>query len=109
MALATWLSLRLGAASITFPRADAIVGRSQETFVDSTGRRRALGCYVFGIHGPFWDQIRNLQFVQNKAGFLRVRIVTSSIANRNQIQLTLERRLPMVKLEFEYVPSSREM
>ena len=72
--------------------------------MDSMGRKRALGCYVFGIHGPFWDQIRDLQFVQDRAGLLRVRLVTSSVADRQQIQLTLEQRLPMVKLEFEYVP-----
>ena len=50
-----------------FPRVGAIAGRSQETFIDSSGRQRALGNYVFGIHGPFWDQIRDLQVVQDRA------------------------------------------
>ena len=94
----------VGSCTNNFLRVGAIAGRSQETFVDSMGRKRALGCYVFGIHGPFWDQIRDLQFVQDRAGLLRVRLVTSSVADRQQIQLTLEQRLPMVKLEFEYVP-----
>src|SRR5262249_10297418 len=40
-----------------FPRVGAIVGRSQETFIDSADRRRSLGPYVFGIHGSFWDQV----------------------------------------------------
>jgi phenylacetate-CoA ligase len=88
-----------------FPRVGTIVGRSQETFLDSAGRSRALGCYVFGIHGPFWDHIRDLQFVQDRDGFLRVRLVTTPGADRGQIQQTLEQRLPMVKLEFEYVAS----
>ena len=87
-----------------FPRASAIIGRSQETFVDNAGRARALGAYVFGIHGRFWDQIRDLQFVQEKAGSLRVRLVTSLGADKDLIERTLERRMPMARLEFEYVP-----
>ena len=88
-----------------FPRASAIVGRSQETFVDTSGRRRSLFGYAFGDldHGAFWDQIRDIQFVQDKAGFLRVRIVTNPTAERDQIQQTFEQRIPMAKLEFEYV------
>jgi phenylacetate-CoA ligase len=87
-----------------FPRAGDIVGRSQESFVDSAGRRRALGPYVFGIHGPFWDQIRDLQVVQDRLGLLRVRLVAKPGADKTLIQQTLERRIPMAKLEFEYVP-----
>ena len=102
----TWPSIRLGAAlSDNFPRASAIVGRSQETFVDSSGRRRSLYGYAFGDldHDAFYDQIRDIQFVQDKAGFLRVRIVTNPGAERDQIQRTFERRIPMATLEFEYV------
>jgi phenylacetate-CoA ligase len=90
-----------------FPRASAIVGRSQETFVDSSGRRRSLFGYAFGDldHGTFYDQIRDIQFVQHEAGFLRVRIVTNPGAERDQIQRIFERRIPMAKLEFEYVPA----
>ena len=86
-----------------FPRVGAIVGRSQETFVDGSGQKRALGCYIFGIHGPFWDQVRDLQFVQNTAGILRVRLVAKNGADKGQIQRVLERRIPAVQLEFEYV------
>jgi phenylacetate-CoA ligase len=88
-----------------FPRASAIVGRSQETFVDSSGRRRSLYGYAFGDldHGAFYDQIRDIQFVQDKAGSLRERIVTNGGAERDQIQRTFERRIPMASLEFEYV------
>ncbi len=88
-----------------FPRASAIVGRSQETFVDSSGRRRSLFGYAFGDldHGAFYDQIRDIQFVQDKAGFLRVRMITNPGADRDQIQQTFERRIPMARLEFEYV------
>ena len=93
----------VGSCTNKFPRVGAIIGRSQETFVDDSGRKRALGCYVFGIHGSFWDQIRDLQFIQDEAGLLRVRLVTNSGADRQQIQQTLERRMPMVRLEFEYV------
>lgn len=88
-----------------FPRASAIVGRAQETFVDSSGRRRSLFGYAFGDldHGTFYDQIRDIQFVQDKAGFLRVRMVTNPGADRDSIQQTFERRIPMATLEFEYV------
>ena len=93
----------VGSCTNNFPRTGAIAGRSQEIFIDSSGRKRALGPYVFGIHGSFWDHIRDLQFVQDRAGLLRVRVVANSRADRDQIQQTLEQRLPMVKLEFEYV------
>jgi phenylacetate-coenzyme A ligase PaaK-like adenylate-forming protein len=86
-----------------FPRVEAIAGRSQETFIDSAGRRRALGPYVFGIHGPFWDQIRDLQVIQDRVGVLRVRLVAQPGADRDLIQQTLGRRMPMARLEFEYV------
>jgi phenylacetate-CoA ligase len=88
-----------------FPRASAILGRAQETFVDVAGRKRSLFGYAFGDldHGAFWDQIQDIQFVQERAGFLRVRMVTNPKADRNQIQRTFEERIPMAKLEFEYV------
>ena len=104
--LATWPSIRSAScASDNFPRASAIVGRAQETFVDSSGRRRSLFGYAFGDldHGAFYDQIRDIQFVQDRAGFLRVRIVTNPGADKDQIQRTFEQRVPMAKLEFEYV------
>ena len=88
-----------------YPRADNIVGRSQETFIDNSGRKRALGPYLFGIHGPFWDQVRDLQVVQDQPGVLRVRFVANPGADRDQIQLTLIRRIPMATFEFEYVSS----
>jgi phenylacetate-coenzyme A ligase PaaK-like adenylate-forming protein len=87
-----------------FPRVGTIVGRSQETFVDSAGRRWGLGCYLFGIHGQFWDQVRDLQVVQDRAGTLNIQIVPSSRTDRGQIQRTLEQRLPMVELRLDYVP-----
>jgi phenylacetate-CoA ligase len=86
-----------------FPHIGDIVGRSQETFVDDTGSRRALGPYIFGIHGPFWDRIRDLQFVQERAGQMRVCLVVDPNADRSQIQKVLERRMSMVQLDFEYV------
>jgi phenylacetate-CoA ligase len=88
-----------------FPRASTIVGRSQETFVDNSGRRRSLFGYAFGDldHGAFYDQIRDIQFVQDKEGFLRVRIVTNPGAERDQIQRIFERHIPVATLEFEYV------
>jgi phenylacetate-CoA ligase len=88
-----------------FTRASAIVGRSQETFVDNSGRKRSLFGYAFGDldHGTFYDQIRDIQFVQDRAGFLLVRIVTNPGAEKEEIQRTFERRIPMATLEFEYV------
>jgi phenylacetate-CoA ligase len=87
-----------------FPRVDSIVGRSQEIFIDRAGRLRALGCYVFGIHGRFWDQIRDLQFLQDKPGMLKVRLVPNMRADKRLVEHTLTRRLSMVNLDFEYVP-----
>jgi phenylacetate-CoA ligase len=92
-------------AADNFPRASAIVGRSQETFLDSSGRRRSLYGYAFGDldHDDFYDQIRDIQFVQDEAGSLRVRIVTNPGAEKDQIQRTFERHIPVARLEFEYV------
>lgn len=92
-------------AADNFSRASTIVGRSQETFVDSAGRRRSLFGYAFGDldHDAFYDQIRDIQFVQVKAGRLLVRIVTNPGADRDQIEKTFEQRIPMATLEFEYV------
>lgn len=86
-----------------FPRVSAIAGRFQETFADEAGRRRALGPFLFGIHGLFWDDVRDLQFVQDRAGHLQVRLVTTPKANRRRLECALEERLTMVKLDYEYV------
>jgi phenylacetate-CoA ligase len=88
-----------------FSRASAIVGRSQETFVDSSGRRRSLFGFAFGDldHDAFYDQIRDIQFVQDEAGSLRVRIVTYPGAEKDYIQQKFESRMPMARLDFEYV------
>jgi phenylacetate-CoA ligase len=92
-------------AADNFSRVGTIVGRSQETFVDNSGRRRSLFGYAFGDldHDAFYDQIRDIQFVQDRAGWLLVRIVTNPGADRDQIQKTFELRIPMASLEFEYV------
>ena len=92
-------------ANDNYSRASTIVGRSQETFVDSSGRRRSLFGYAFGDldHDAFYDQIRDIQFVQVRAGYLLVRMVTNAGAETDQIQKTFERRIPMAKLDFEYV------
>lgn len=68
-----------------FPRTGDIVGQTQEIFFDRSGRKRALGPYVFGIHGSFWDQIRDLQFVQARVGCLRVLLVLEPAADRRQV------------------------
>jgi phenylacetate-CoA ligase len=87
-----------------YPRVSAIVGRSQETFIDSSGRRRSLFGYVFGDEkSVIWDMIRDLQVVQDRPGFLQVRLVTNPGADIRQIQQYFEKRIPMVDLEFEYV------
>ncbi len=88
-----------------FPRADAVVGRSQETFIDDTGRRRDLYAYAIGDldSGPFWDHVRDMQFVQDRPGFLRIRLVADDQVDKEHIRRTFEERLPMAKLEFEYV------
>jgi phenylacetate-CoA ligase len=92
-------------AADNFLRASAIVGRSQETFIDVSGRQRSLFGYAFGDldHDAFYDQLRDIQFVQDKAGSLILRIVADPAADRNQIERTFERHIPVAKLEFEYV------
>ena len=90
-----------------FPRVGAILGRSQETFIDNAGRKRSLLAHMPGEDydpGPFWNQIRDLQFVQDEAGSLRIRLVADPEVDKDRIQQTFERRLPMASLEFEYVP-----
>jgi phenylacetate-CoA ligase len=87
-----------------FPRVDAIVGRSQETFIDNTGRKRSLFGYIFGDEKSIlWDQVRDLQVVQEEIGALRIRLVTGPGADKDAIQKILEQRIPMARLEFEYV------
>ena len=92
-------------AADDFPRVGFVVGRSQETFVDISGRRRSLFDYAFADidHGPFLDLIRDIQFVQDRPGFLLVRIVASPGADKEEIRRTFERNMPQAKLEFEYV------
>lgn len=88
-----------------FRRVDAIVGRAQETFTDSEGRRRSLFGYIFGDEKSIlWDHIQDLQVIQDRPGALRVRLVTDPASNRAQIEQTLQSRMPMATLEFEYVP-----
>ena len=92
-------------AADNFPRVGFVVGRAQETFVDSSGHRRSLFDYAFADldHGPFLDLIKDIQFVQERPGFLRVRIVVNPGADRDQIQRTFEQNMSMAKLQFEYV------
>lgn len=90
-----------------FPRVDAILGRFQETFIDNAGRKRSLLAHTPGEdkdHQAFWAQIRDVQYVQVKPGFLRIRLVADPWVNKHQVQQTFKRCLPMVSLEFEYVP-----
>ena len=87
-----------------FPRVDTIVGRSQETFIDNEGRKRSLFGYIFGDEKSIlWDQIRDLQVVQEEIGALRIRLVTVPGAAKDEIEKILVQRMPMAKLEFEYV------
>ena len=89
-----------------FPRVDAVVGRTRETFIDDTGRRRSLFGYLFGdINNPLWDQLRELQVIQDKPGSLRILLVPHPGADRDQLEQFLLQRLPMVRIDFEYVPS----
>jgi phenylacetate-CoA ligase len=88
-----------------FRRVDAIVGRTQEVFLDNSGKMRPLFGYIFGDEkSVLWDQIRDIQVVQERPGSLRVRLVTLPHANRPQIEHYFEQRLPMVRVEFEHVP-----
>lgn len=91
-------------ATNRFLQVSAIVGRASETFLDNEGRRRSLFGYIFGDGDSIiWDQLLDLQVVQDRPGVLLVRLVTRPEANREQIQNIFIRRMPMAKLEFEYV------
>lgn len=88
----------------SFLRAGAIVGRSQETFIDSSGRSRSLFGYVFGDEKMvLWDQIKDIQVVQDRPGELLVRFVADPDADRDLLQRRFQQRIPMARLEFEYV------
>ena len=69
------------------------------------GGGRDLYAYAIGDldSGPFWDHVRDMQFVQDRPGFLRIRLVADPDVDKDHIQRTFEQRLPMAKLEFEYV------
>jgi len=87
-----------------FARVDAIVGRSQETFIDNAGRKRSLFGYIFGDEKSIlWDQIRDLLVIQDEIGALRVHLVTVPGANKDEIEQILKQRIPVATLEFEYV------
>jgi phenylacetate-CoA ligase len=86
-----------------FPRVSAIVGRQQETILDGSGRRWPAGVYIFGLHGEFWDQMHDFQFVQERPGHLLVRVVPSAGANKDLIERTLKSRMRMMTLDFEYM------
>jgi len=92
-------------ATNNYPRVSAVVGRSQETFVDHSGRRRSLFGYAFGDldHGTFWDHVRDLQFIQVGPGRLHLRLVLSPGADKDLVERTFESRIPVASLTFEYV------
>jgi len=94
-------------AADNFPRAAAIVGRVQETFVDMSGRRRSLFDYAFSDldHDSFFDLIKDVQFVQKEPGALQVRVVPSPGADRAKIQQVFAANMTLTTLEFEFVPS----
>ncbi len=86
-----------------FMRVEAIEGREQEYFIDSDGRCRAFGPYLFGIHGDFWDRISAIQFQQREAGSLDVILVTKGEQNRVWLEDYLRKRFAVCLLRFEYV------
>ncbi len=95
-----------GCATNNFPRAGAIAGRSQETFIDKAGHRRSLFGYMFGDEkSAIWDVIRDVQVIQDEPGALRIRLVTHAGADTGYIERYFAARLPMAKVEFEHVPA----
>jgi phenylacetate-CoA ligase len=86
-----------------FMKVDVIEGREQEYFVDSVGKRRAFGPYLFGIHDEFWDRILSIQFRQREAGWLDVVVVMKENSSRTWLEHYLGERFAVCDLRFEYV------
>jgi phenylacetate-CoA ligase len=86
-----------------FTKVDSIEGREQEYFIDSDGRRRAFGPYLFGIHDEFWDRISAIQFRQREIGWLDVVVVLKDKSHQIWLEEFLRKRLGICKLRFEYV------
>ncbi len=54
-----------------------VQGRVQELVVAEDGGLIPLGPVIFGIHDPGWQRVRQLRFVQEVAGRLRIEVVKS--------------------------------
>lgn len=86
-----------------FMRVDAIEGRQQDFFIDRAGQRRSFGPYLFGIHDEFWEKIRAIQFRQEQAGWLDVKVVPKRDADRRWLEKYLSQRFCHCDLRFSYV------
>jgi phenylacetate-coenzyme A ligase PaaK-like adenylate-forming protein len=86
-----------------FMRVDSIEGREQEYFIDSDGKRRAFGPYLFGIHDDFWNRILAIQFLQQHPGQLDVKVVIRDNSDRSWLEDYLRKRFAVCDLHFEYV------
>jgi hypothetical protein len=84
-------------------RVDSIEGREQEYFIDSDGKRRAFGPYLFGIHDDFWNRILAIQFLQQHPGQLDVKVAIRDNSDRSWLEDYLRKRFAVCDLHFEYV------
>jgi phenylacetate-CoA ligase len=63
----------------------ALEGRAKEVIVTRDGSQLPLAPILFGIHDPNWDQIRRIQFVQDRPGELQIRAET---INPNPVEVS---------------------
>ena len=88
-----------------FSRVETILGRAQEFFIDRDGIKRAFGPFLFGIHSEFWDWVKEIQFVQRKAGALVCRVVLRTPTHKRRLEDFVRDRFASVEIEFEHLQS----
>lgn len=85
-----------------------VKGRVQELILAKDGGLIPLGPAIFGIHDAEWTRIRQLQFVQEKRGRIRICVVkspesTDSEVERYVTRLFAERFKGRVDMEVQFV------
>lgn len=88
-----------------FMRVKSIIGRSQDFFWGADGSQYAFGPFLFGIHNEFWDEIDNIQFLQDKPGEIVIKIVDNTHTRHEWLESFLKDRFKVVKVKTSYVAS----
>jgi len=82
-----------------------IIGREKETIIDKKGNEIALGPILFGIHDQDWGRIKRIQFVQDKMGYLILKVVSNEKEEwiYKYIKSLFDRRLTLFEYKIKIV------